>query len=259
MVDDPLPEFIIDALPEDRVQNLKTRLKSRVQQNKSGPIGGTAQNSNQKSGRILLCGSANDEIFLRATSDNFSGLYEVFETTDPDQCADHLFSLLNCRTWFFSASSKHMFNSSFDEHLSKMIGDNRRLGQENRDLMRTAIDEAITNAVVHGNLELHSPPMHSINDFTAFYANIAERLAQPIYGDRQITIQKWAEGDNDWVSVADQGHGYAPHRERRLETPKSIRPGQKERRRSGRGLEIIRSLTKQTRLDQQGRRLSMQF
>jgi len=76
--------------------------------------------------------------------------------------------------------------------------------------IHTALQEAIGNAVMHGNLALDGTMRRLRESLPVFGATMAERLADPVYGRRPITITaEWAKRRLR-VSVEDVGSGFDP-------------------------------------------------
>ena len=76
--------------------------------------------------------------------------------------------------------------------------------------MKLAVQEAVVNALEHGNLELKSEWKEEIDEEgrDRFFAIRKERLADPQYADRTIKIGSWFDGARFEVTIADQGKGF---------------------------------------------------
>lgn len=117
------------------------------------------------------------------------------------------------------------------EHLMRQLGlfdpaEQMRVG--------VAVQEAVVNAVVHGNLQVSSALKSG--DWEGYHRTIAERAAAPPYRDRRVTVTLRAErGRSLTVTVADQGPGFAPESLPDPTDPANIEKG------SGRGLLLIRT------------------
>jgi anti-sigma regulatory factor (Ser/Thr protein kinase) len=114
--------------------------------------------------------------------------------------------------------------------------------------VEAALREAVSNAVVHGNLGL--PGLAAFGgDPGAFYAAIESRLADPDRGVRPILL-RWARAGRLIVlHVDDAGEGFAP-------IPAGAgAPGAL----SGRGMRIMRAFARTVRISRGGRRTSLGF
>ena len=106
------------------------------------------------------------------------------------------------------------------------LGDQMRVG--------VAVQEAVVNAIVHGNLEVSS--VLKGGDWRAYHAAVAERAALPPYRDRRVAVTiRAVRGRSLTVTVADQGPGFDPTALSDPTDPCNIEKG------SGRGLLLIRT------------------
>ena len=72
----------------------------------------------------------------------------------------------------------------------------------------TALDEALTNALFHGNLELDSALRE--DDDTRYHALAQERLQQAPYRDRSIRVRARYSPSAFEVTITDEGPGFDP-------------------------------------------------
>ena len=72
-----------------------------------------------------------------------------------------------------------------------------------------ALQEAVANSVVHGNLELHSP-RRAFENMRAYWAEIRRRLADPVKANRRVTINARIRDGLVTITITDQGRGYNP-------------------------------------------------
>jgi anti-sigma regulatory factor (Ser/Thr protein kinase) len=68
--------------------------------------------------------------------------------------------------------------------------------------------EALTNAILHGNLELQSTLKEQ--DEKAFYRLAQERRREPPYSDRRVTVELKLSRPEAVFVVRDEGHGFDP-------------------------------------------------
>ncbi|MEM9883692.1 MAG: ATP-binding protein [Planctomycetota bacterium] len=78
-----------------------------------------------------------------------------------------------------------------------------------------ALEEALSNALYHGNLEVSSKLREE--SFEAYYKLAAERRTQPPYADRKITVTETLTAEAAAFTIADEGPGFdtAKFREQR--------------------------------------------
>lgn len=110
------------------------------------------------------------------------------------------------------------------------------------------LHEAITNAVIHGNLELQSS-FSDLESMQRYSLNLAERLQQPQYANRRVTLTAQVEARRILVSVTDQGPGH------HHAFPAGTVPSQPH----GRGLLIISEQAELVGFEDEGRTSKLAF
>lgn len=122
-----------------------------------------------------------------------------------------------------------------------------RFEGERRENVELALHEAVSNAVVHGNLQVQSVDSVSVEALGRFAAKMAERLADPVYARRRLRVVLIDNADAVDVAIDDEGPGFVPKSK-----PAGTAP-------SGRGLELIQTLADSMRLANAGRRIELTF
>jgi CheY-like chemotaxis protein/anti-sigma regulatory factor (Ser/Thr protein kinase) len=112
-----------------------------------------------------------------------------------------------------------------------------------------ALEEALTNAIHHGNLELNSDLYE--NSLDSFARELLERQKQPPYCDRHVTVTAEATRDEVRYVIRDQGPGF----------DKSVIPNLKEPltadQTRGRGLLLMHSVMDEVRYNDSGNEITM--
>lgn len=116
--------------------------------------------------------------------------------------------------------------------------------------MAMALDEAIVNAIFHGNLEVASE-LRQIDGGNAFFDLVAERKQQHPYCDRRVQISLWATPQEATFVVRDDGQGFDASN-----LPDPTDPANLERA-GGRGLLLIHSFMDQVRHNDRGNEITM--
>jgi anti-sigma regulatory factor (Ser/Thr protein kinase) len=111
-----------------------------------------------------------------------------------------------------------------------------------------ALHEALTNSVIHGNLELSSELKERSNG--AFAEALAERAADPHYASRPVEVGIHYDGDRCRWTITDQGKGFAV--ERALARAEQAEPEMMLA--SGRGILLMRAFLDEVRYELGGRR-----
>jgi DNA-binding response OmpR family regulator len=119
--------------------------------------------------------------------------------------------------------------------------------------LRLAIQEAVMNAFEHGNLELRSEWKEELlpDSTDRFGAIRKERLLDPDYANRTVTICSWFDGVRLEISVRDQGRGFLHERDN---SRKSLEKGVVC---SGRGLAMISSAVDEVKFTHNGSEVTL--
>jgi len=126
------------------------------------------------------------------------------------------------------------------------IGNRRPLSDNARDNIELALHEALSNALLHGNLQLDSIGALSVEALERFSTDLMGRIRDPSFANRRIDVVCDIDGDSVTIDVVDQGGGF-------VFKPKT------EPKASGRGFELIGASCQSYQLLDGGRRVSMRF
>lgn len=113
--------------------------------------------------------------------------------------------------------------------------------------MGIALEEALLNAMIHGNLEVSSELRQREDD--SFQKLIAARQRNPIYSNRKVIVGVDARVDRVEFTIEDEGPGFDvqslpdPAREDRIHIP------------SGRGVMMMRTLMDEVAFNSQGNKV----
>lgn len=113
-----------------------------------------------------------------------------------------------------------------------------------------ALDEALVNAIHHGNLEVDSSLREGECE-SRYYELIQERKTTPPYCDRRVRVEAEFSDQHICVQISDDGPGFAPD-----DIPD---PTAEENllRASGRGLFLIRSFMDQVAHNEKGNQITL--
>lgn len=118
--------------------------------------------------------------------------------------------------------------------------------------MRTAIHEAVVNAVVHGNLAVPNTRQHGLEGLRQFHAQIDARLAEPALARRRVLIVVRHDRPRSLrIEISDQGDGFVSA------TALGAFPPLEQTH--GRGLALIVALASECRWLRTRRTLQMRF
>ena len=171
------------------------------------------------------------------------------EPIEGDERYDDLLSQFGPAKLVVSVSTDTAFRCALSHALAVALA--KRLQMEVSALgdMEIATQEAVGNAVLHGNLALPTLRAADPSDLERRIREIETRLKDPAYSRRRVTVAcGWTESSL-WVDVCDQGEGFF---EAALPSADAVAGG-------GRGLGMIRRLAAEVAYDQQSRRMRMTF
>ena len=113
-----------------------------------------------------------------------------------------------------------------------------------------ALHESIVNGLIHGNLRVNSSMRQSARDFVEYARLLHERLADPEYAHKSISIMASWDKKKLEIKIRDEGAGYEP-----MNTLKKEKSSDK----SGRGLRIIAGTADSCTIDDFGREITLSF
>ena len=96
--------------------------------------------------------------------------------------------------------------ASLVSYLTGVLRDSGMFDEADRHGISTALDEALTNAYFHGNLEVSSKIRE--RDARAYRALAEERRQAPPYRDRRIVVSVALTDDEVRFVIADEGRGF---------------------------------------------------
>src|SRR5207247_683559 len=112
-----------------------------------------------------------------------------------------------------------------------------------------ALEEALVNAMYHGNLAVSSELRYP--DDAAYYRLAAERRRQPPYRDRQVSCTARFTPSEAVYIIRDEGSGFDP-----AALPDPTDPANLERA-SGRGLLLIRTFMDSVTFNERGNEITL--
>lgn len=203
---------------------------------------------NQPNCPIHLIASGNDAELMAAFGDTFAAILEIvpdqLTQTPPEELVlppgdNHLLASLTTST-AYRLPLAMLFCDSLVAH--------GMIGEAAKSNVLLALQEAIANGVVHGNLELHSP-RRAFENMRAYWAEIRRRLADPVKAKRRITVDAHLRDNVVLITVTDQGRGYNPDT---VQTRDASRP-------HGKGLKLISQLALTREIAHGGRQHTLSF
>lgn len=121
--------------------------------------------------------------------------------------------------------------------------------EADRTRVGVALEEALTNALFHGNLGLASDLRE--RDAATYYGLVKERMRTPPYSDRRIHVATELGEDRAVFVVRDEGEGFDPSA-----LPDPTDPANLERL-SGRGILLMRTFMDEVAFNDVGNQVTM--
>lgn len=151
------------------------------------------------------------------------------------------------------------------------LRDRGRLSEPAASDIEFALHEAISNALLHGNLELESVKGSNLGDLCRFSTELTSRLGNPALSARRVEVTIRFGDHSAIVEVSDEGCGFAPRpRQPACSSgagemgPRELGAGEsgsgdRTDGASGRGLVLIAGIASRLELLDGGRRTRMEF
>lgn len=114
----------------------------------------------------------------------------------------------------------------------------------------TALDEALVNAIIHGNLEVSSD-LRSIDNGIPYRTKIEQRQQESPFQERRVFVASSSTRTKVQFVIRDEGPGFDPR-----DVPDPTDPANLEKV-SGRGLMLINAFMSEVRHNDQGNEITM--
>ena len=193
---------------------------------------------------IVLAAVLDDEGFAEIISRGAVTCIEVGGLGVPDVAAS--LRLARSSSIFISLTTASAYRMQLAHRIVQAIARRRSLDEESSYDMELALQEAISNAVIHGNLSVSSLQDPSLTALERFSSEIAEKLANPELANRRLMVAALLDDAGVIIEVIDQGPGFMP----------GVR---KSSVASGRGISLIETLVSGWELLDDGRRIRLRF
>ncbi|CAA6603002.1 hypothetical protein MTBLM1_10022 [Rhodospirillaceae bacterium LM-1] len=210
---------------------------------------GYALTDNLENAFIVAAASPSREDMLRMMATEPP--YALIETPVPQSAfGQRLSRALEMRGLYMSLSTATAFQVDLTSVLCSICSRRLPMSEERRYDIETAVDEALSNAMVHGNLDIASVLRNDPADFDLYCDLVNERLVTPLYATRRIEVLATWTPDSLDIEVHDEGRGYDISN---FNTPPQLEA------KCGRGFTLIRSLASNVTIAEHGRSLTMSF
>ncbi|OYQ33757.1 hypothetical protein CHU95_15565 [Niveispirillum lacus] len=195
---------------------------------------------------VTLRGSSRE---LQAALD--LGIHAYIELGDDEQLPAGLLSLVTQQAGLhLSLSTVTSFSLDMAPLLCAALVARGWLEGRRRADAEICVHEAVSNAIVHGNLDIHQAPTADGVAFDGFYRLVQERLTNREHANRRVTVEALVQPPDLCIRITDQGRGHPgliPTEIDRLEA------------KSGRGVRIMGELADRVSFSDAGRTVSLTF
>ena len=195
-------------------------------------------------GAIVLAASLDDNDFGDIMDRGAGACIEIDGLDVPDVAAK--LRLAQSSSIFISLTTASAYRLQLAHRIVKAIGQRRVLEEERSYDMELALQEAISNAVIHGNLSVRSLQDPSLTALERFSTEVAQKLADPGLASRRLKVAALLDEAGITIDVIDQGPGFTPG-------------ARKSSVASGRGISLIETLVSGWELLDEGRRIRLRF
>lgn len=178
----------------------------------------------------------------------YKHFYEIAPRPHIERMVQHV--LAHAPDFSLSLSTQSAYHNGMAHMLTQSLQRRFGLCDQKAAHVETCLQEALSNAIIHGNLEMQGL-LTSLDSFERYYETVAQRVTLAPYSERRIHIMVWNHERSLELAVTDEGTGFdtLPDMNR---TPS---PHQK----SGRGLQLIQSLASRARIAADRHTLCMDF
>lgn len=236
-----VPHVYLSDLPEKIIhEDIKKHYKVYVHNDSSFPI--------FNGEKILLLSKFYDDTVKNAANNGFNKIIEISKGSDP-------ISLKSLRC-YFSREDKitvSLLSSTVYEHniafmLTEFLYRKLDLDKDKINDIKTAINEATLNAIMHGNLGLNAN-YNDWDQFSEFYKNLRIEIADNIKSRKRIDY--FIDFDNHQlvITIKDQGIGFSTSEAKGSETSHPY----------GRGLKIIKDCVSHFEFSGNGSEITLYF
>jgi len=132
----------------------------------------------------------------------------VLSAFQDDRHRSELLRRIESRTESFEIENDVGLLLSLSRHLQQMMGDAWSIDRTDRLRSGTAFEEALLNALYHGNLEVSSDLKEV--DHAAFYELVEQRRASSPWRERRIRVSVRLTTEEIEVAIHDEGPGFDP-------------------------------------------------
>lgn len=197
---------------------------------------------------VHMIARSQDNTVLGAFATPFAAIIEVVPERLRQDPPEHLVLASGQRQVLAALTTATAYRLPLASLFCEALCQARIIDEDAKGGVLLALQEAVANGVIHGNLEMHSPRRASEN-MRAYWAEIRSRLADPAKGQRLISVDARVRDGLLIIAVTDEGRGFNPDQ---IQQRDPTRP-------HGKGLRLIHQLTLSSEVALGGRQHVLTF
>ncbi len=241
-----LPDMIVTALQPPYVDGVEIVKEVRRRQARIPIVLITAQGCEKMAVEALKLGATSFSPRARLEQDLVQTIRHVFDVSQHMAYTHDTSKLPAPQQAAFVLENDLNLIGPLIEHLQNNLPS---WSESDRLQIGMAMDEALLNAMHHGNLEVDSSLRDE--DYDRYYKAVRERNCQPPFCDRRVRLEAEFSDQHICVQISDEGPGFDPQS---IPDPRSQENLHKV---SGRGLFLIRSFMDHVTHNRNGNQITM--
>lgn len=244
------PDVIITDLQMPEMNGLELIAAVRKSHSHVPIIMMTSKGSEEIAVEALQSG-ASSYVPKKCLSDQLLDIVQrVLSSMQENRKHSELMNRLNERVESFVVENDVNLLMALSRHLQSMLTESWGLDRTDRLRTGTALEEALLNAMYHGNLEVSSELKEQ--DHQAFYALAEERRMAHPWIQRRIYVNTWLTPDEARFVIRDDGGGFDPAKLPDPTDPENLaRP-------FGRGVMLMRAFMDEVTYNEKGNEVTLQ-
>ena len=209
----------------------------------------TALGSEEIAVRALEKGAASYVAKRRLQQDLLEIVQQVLDNSDENRTQSRLMHRMDRNEFSFVLNNDLSLVHSMVKYLQHTLRCVRLTDESDRLRVGIAVEEALLNALYHGNLEVSSDLKET--DPNLFEETARQRSLEAPYRNRRIFVDALVSRESASVTIRDEGQGFDPSS---LPDPCDLENLEKP---SGRGILLMRSFMDEIRFNERGNEVTL--
>lgn len=249
ILNDSRPDLVLTDLYMPDMDGLELVTAVRASYPKVPIVLMTAHGNEELAIRVLQAGAASYVPKKTLARELHGTLEEVLSTVRFEKNQRLIRESLSYQELRFEIGNDMSSIAPLVSHIESLVSDMNSCEANAKMLVGVALHEAITNAILHGNLELKSG-LRDIDE-EIFYQAAEERRKKPPYASRRVAVTAILSRDEVRFTIRDEGPGFNPQY-----LPNPFEPENMDRI-SGRGMILIRTFMDQVEHNAKGNEVTL--